>query len=448
MKKVNIPNSFKNIGKISSGTIAGQALTAISLPYFTRAYGAEVLGNWAFFSSIAFLANSISDLGLINLIMIVEKNELKIIYKLISNIILIFSSLFFLIIMLFYYIGFGTSYLEAIGNALLISCLVYTLQMLQLNNTLMNKEKKYDVIMKNPMIINASSVIIAFIFSFSPNASYGYYVAMLLGNVFALFHMNKNISVNGPRLSIKDIWILLKKYKEFCLLQMSSNVIIQLKSQTPTLLIKLFFGTKMLGYYSLAYRLLNMPVTFLANSIGKVYYQKISEKKNDLKSVGAITLKSLNVGINIAIVPITFILCFGDILISLVFGSEFIVSGNILRLMVFYGFFMFLSMCVSGAAIVINKQKYLIYSGIAQLLSFSMGIFVGYKFFNNIYIAILLLSLSYSIIQIFYFGSIFKITNIARKHYLKVLLRDFIMIGIIYLLVRTILLKLLIVSSL
>ena len=74
LKKVNISDGMKNVAKISTGTMAGQALSFLTLPIYTRIYGAEVIGNWALFTSIATIINSFSDAGLSNAIMI-EKTE-------------------------------------------------------------------------------------------------------------------------------------------------------------------------------------------------------------------------------------------------------------------------------------------------------------------------------------------------------------------------------------
>ena len=75
MKKRLISENIKNIGKISSGTLVGQVISIISIPIITRLYGAEIIGYWALFNSIAMVVNSFSDLGLTNAIMIKDSEE-------------------------------------------------------------------------------------------------------------------------------------------------------------------------------------------------------------------------------------------------------------------------------------------------------------------------------------------------------------------------------------
>ena len=217
---------------------------------------------------------------------------------------------------------------------------------------------------------------------------------------------------------------------------MPSNIILQIKSQLPTLLIKAFFGSEMLGYYSVSVRLMNMPITLLASSLGKVFFQKASEINRNGGNVGEFTLKSLQRAMKIAIIPIVLMLVVGDLLITLFFGGNYIVAANILRIMIFYGLFLFLSMSVNGVAIVINKQKYMMYSGFFQIIGFISGLWVGAKIFDSIYVGIIGMSLTFIIIQIVYFCSIFKDAQIRLERYLKPLFFEVFVIVLLYIVMR------------
>ena len=66
---------LRNVTKISSGTILGQAISIVTLPIFTRLYGATVIGYWTLFTSVAVIVNAFSDLGLSNAIMMDDEGE-------------------------------------------------------------------------------------------------------------------------------------------------------------------------------------------------------------------------------------------------------------------------------------------------------------------------------------------------------------------------------------
>ena len=92
LKKLKASDMFINITRISTGTILGQIISFMTIPIFGRIYGAEIIGIWTFFNTLAVIINSFSDFGLTNSIMI-EEDEDNVIetYKVINNIVVIVS---------------------------------------------------------------------------------------------------------------------------------------------------------------------------------------------------------------------------------------------------------------------------------------------------------------------------------------------------------------------
>lgn len=446
LRKNFLSENMKNVGKISSGTILGQFISIITLPIFTRIYGPEVIGNWALFMSIAIIVRSFSDLGLTNAIMIEdsEKSAHKI-YKVVTTVSLIIS----LIVGLSVYsqIFPWNIELNSLFVAITLILLIFITQQIQICYTWLNRKKQYDVLMKNPIVNNVAVSIIALILGLCGFKEYGYYLGVLVGQIFTLLHMKRFLPKGYFCFNMKDYLEIYKRHKRFVTYQMPSNILLQLKGQLPTLLISIFFGSKVLGYYSVSMRVLGMPITFLANSLGRVFFQNVSEIKRKGGEVGNFTLRSIVKAMKISLVPIILMLCFGDVAILILFGGDFIVSANILRIMTVYGFFLFLSMSVNGIAIVIDKQKYLIFSGIFQLIGIYIGIWIGADVFNNIYISLLGLGLTFSIVQVVYFCFIFKSINVHINSYLKPLLIGVLLIVLIYGVVRSVLLILGVVET-
>ena len=99
MNQIKKSRLLKNVTKISSGTLIGQLISVVTVPVFTRIYGAEILGVWAFLNAIYLFVNSFSDLGLTFSIM-TEKEEEKRerTYTVITSIVMIISIVVSLII--------------------------------------------------------------------------------------------------------------------------------------------------------------------------------------------------------------------------------------------------------------------------------------------------------------------------------------------------------------
>ncbi|WP_347548515.1 oligosaccharide flippase family protein [Pseudalkalibacillus hwajinpoensis] len=447
-KKISISSSMKNVGKISFGTILGQLISIISLPIFTRLYGVEVIGYFALFNATAIIVKSFSDLGLTNAIMIEESEESAgKTYKVVSTVSLIISSIVGVCVYTFSEVFFGTVDINNIFVAVTITILIFTSQQIQLCYTWLNRRKQYDVLMKNPIINNTIASVLGLILGLIGFLEYGYYISIMVGQIFTIVHMKRFLPKGFFCFDTRHYLQSFKKHKNFLTYQMPSNIFLQIKGQLPILLISIFFGSKILGYYSVSMRVLGMPITLLANSLGKVFFQRVSELNRKGEQVGEFTLLSLEKAMKISFIPIVMMLSLGDLVTALLFGEDYIVSGNILRVMTLYGFFLFLSMSVNGVAIVIDKQKYLLVSGFFQILGISSGVWLGAKIFNDIYFSLLGLSMTFIIIQIVYFCAIFKVSNIKIKRYLLPLLKAILVIFVIYFVIRSVLLFLGIVDT-
>lgn len=446
MRRLN--GTVKNVMKLSFGTILGQGISLITLPIFTRVYGASIIGEWALITSVAAIINSFSDLGLINSIMI-EDNEKKAfkVYKVVSTISFFICLLSSMAYGLYSYI-FNN---EKIYTFFLISIILFlwsfTMQQIQVCYTWLNRNKEYGILMKNPIINNCMVSFFAITLGLIGFKSYGYFISMIIGQIVTLIHMKFYIPKKLFTFKKNDYRYTLIKHRRFIIYQLPSTIILQFKAQLPTILFGRLFGKKLLGYYSISMRLLNVPITLLANSIGKVYFQRVSELKKDLTAIGRVTLKSIDTAMKISYLPMLGIIVLGDILFMFFFGNEYKVAGDLTRIMTLYGFFLFLSMSVSGVSIIINKQQFMLWSGIAQIVGIVFAFTIGWLF-NSIFICLIMHSLSFILIQIVYFCSIFKYTHIKIKCYLGPLIKYILIGSILYIVLRIVIIKIGLVDTL
>lgn len=437
MKKIVFSDTLKNVSKISSGTAIGQVISMISLPILTRLYGATIIGNWALINSIVVIINSFSDLGLTNSIMTEkEKEKARETYSVIYTIVAIIGLIFYIGIFIYFSLIEKESWVKSLIVSLFAMILLITLQYIQLSYTWLNRNKEYGILMKNPIINNITVTISSIILFYLGFNEYGYYIGFLMGQILTLLHMKRKCPQNRLNLNFKAWKRVVDRNLNFVKYQTTTNIFMQFKGQLPTLLIKIFFGAEVLGYYSVAIRLINMPINFLANAMGRVFFQRASELNNNNENIGDFTLRNMKRAMKLAYFPIILCLVVGDIAFILFLGEQYRISGNIARIMIFYSYFLFLSMSVNGVAIIIEKQKYVLYSGILQIVGFFIGIFIGFITFKSIYIATFLMSIIFSIIQIIYFCSLYRSLNITISKYLIPLVKSLICIFICYVFIR------------
>lgn len=439
MKEIKVSNNLKNIGKISTGTLIGQSISIVSVPILTRLYGANVIGYWALFNSVATVINSISDFGLTNAIMTSGSDEqTSQIYKVITSINLIISIISFFLVFIFYTIFPDNQNYDALAIGVIIAILVITLQQTQICYTWLNKQKKYNVLMKNPIINQLSIFVVSVIFAVFGMKKYGYFIGIVFGQIFTLINMKNSLPHNSITFIVDDYKTVFRENIDFVKYQMPTAILTNLKNQMPTFLIKSFFGTTMLGYYSITQKVLNIPTQFLANAIGRVFFSTTSEMIRNGENIGEYTFNNLKKATFISIVPMIGLIGFGNFIVNILFGSSYSIAADMLEILSYQALFTFLMMSTSGIYISIGKQSYALKSVIAQMIVYILGYSVGALIFKNIYVSLYIITIFYSLIQIIYFSFIFKALNISPLKYVKVVSIAMLMIIIGSLLLKSI----------
>ena len=420
---------LKNITKISSGTLIGQMISFVTLPIFTRIYGATIIGNWTMFNSVATIVNSFSDLGLSNAIMVEEnESDSKNLFSIITTLGVLFSVLIGFGSYLYYSKFQNLTEISPLFYAIVLAVLIFSQQQIQLCYSWLNKRSLYNVLMKNPIVNNISIAVIAIPLGFLGFTQYGYYLGLIAGQVITLIHMKRFVPRTLLNFKFRNYLYVFKKYNKYIKYQMPSYVLAQVKNQTPSILIRGYFGATILGYYSISQRILGIPINLLANAIGKVYYQTIVDINKNGQNIGEFTLKNITRAMRLALLPMICIMGFGDIFCVLFFGEGYYVAGNIIRIVSFMTYFTFLMLATQGITIVIRKQKYSLYSAIVQVVGYFVALSLGKYIFNSIYFACAFMTFAFCLVQILYFYFIFRSCKINPFVYVKELVFNLVIL--------------------
>lgn len=417
-KKLTSSPMLKNIAKISSGTMMGQAISIVTLPIFTRIYGPSVLGIWTSLMSITMVMNSFSDLGLGNAIMIEEEGEkTKRLHAVINTDILLIGLLTSIVYFFYELYIAENAIMDAAFFSLILFVLIYTQQQVNVCYIWLNKKKQYNILMTNPLVNNLSIALIAVPLGLIGFLEYGYYLGLLAGQVITLLHMKRHLPKFEFSFNIVEHKEIYKKHIRFIKYQMPTYSIAQIKNQLPVFFIRSFFGVEILGYYSVCTRVLQIPITLLANAIGNVYYQTVSEMSRKHEAVGEFTLKSIKRAMYVAAIPITAVLAVGDVVCVLFLGNDYVISGNLVRIIVFMTFFQFLMQSTQGLTIVLQKQQYAMISAIAQIGGYAVAFTIGKFIFNDYYVACALMTILFVVIQIVYFRKLLNAADVTSKQF-------------------------------
>lgn len=419
MKKLQLSSGLKNIAKVSTGTILGQIISILVLPIYTRIYGASIIGDWTLFTSISVIVGTFSDLGLMNAIMIEKEEKSVELYQVVTTIVLFFSVMASIAVGVYYYLFPHESGIAFWFFAIIVGLLIFTMQQINVCYAWLNRKKQYNVLMKNAVINNLSAAIIAVTLGLLGYTKYGYYIGLTVGQIVTLFHMKRKLPKGGITLNFGVIKAVVQRHQDFVRYQMPTNMSTQIKNQLPTLLIRFFFGSEILGYYAVSNKVLYMPITFLANSIGKVYYQTVAEMQRKGEAIGEYTLRNMRRAMKLAAIPMVIILSCADWVCKIVLGDSYAPAGIICQIVCFNSFFIFLMQSTQGIAVVTRKQKYALISSLIQSVGYLVGFSVGKYVFNSIYVGCAIMSMIFCLAQIIYFSAIYKVVGVKPIRYVK-----------------------------
>lgn len=177
-----------------------------------------------------------------------------------------------------------------------------------------------------------------------------------------------------------------------------------LTMQLPVLLITAWYSTEAAGQFSMAWRILALPITLIGGAIGQVFFQCFSQIWPNISAARKLLFKTWMVLGLIGLLPMVLLMAFGESIFLLVLGDAWRESGTIAALIAPMLFTMLISSPTSSTFLVLGLQKYSLIFGIAVLVYRPLCLGVGYLA-DNFYLG-LMLFVATEIIQIIFYQSL------------------------------------------
>ena len=140
--------------------------------------------------------------------------------------------------------------------------------------------------------------------------------------------------------------------------------------QIPVFLINTAYTLASAGYFALAYRLVSLPTTLIANSIGEVYRQRISVAYAERGEFLSDFRAALNKTALIAAPPFALLYFVAPGLFAVIFGEPWRIAGEYARILLIGSFVQFIITPVDKGAVVTGASRYIFYWQLARLCSY------------------------------------------------------------------------------
>lgn len=201
----------------------------------------------------------------------------------------------------------------------------------------------------------------------------------------------------------REMWAGMKRYRKFPLYNSLSILINAASWQFPVIFFGVFFSPAVVGFYSLGFGILHMPLSMIIGAIGQVLLQRASAERK----TGKLTLLVENIcqqQITLLSVPIFILAIVGEDIFSLFFGLRWAEAGVYTQILAPWMLVWVIASPLSMIYIALEQQKK---EPIAQGLIFStrlLSIIIG-GYFDSPRLAMILFSAT----GIFSYGYIIKV---------------------------------------
>jgi len=377
-------NFITNVLKLVSGSVTAQVLGIILIPIITRIYNPDDFGIFQLFMSISGILVIVSTFSYQLAIMLPKTEEDAANVTALCTVLVILTALL---------TGIGILLIpDNVDNIFntpgisrylpLLPLIIFLNGMFFVQNYWLSRKTRFGVIagsrVSNTLTSKAAQIGFAKL-SVTPLGLIGGFIA---GYAFADLVMLKGIKKDiqvFKQISIKRMKDVAIQYKKFPLFSSWSSVANAISPQVPAFLLAYFYSTSVVGHFSLANQVVNLPMGIVGSAIGQVFFQKVSEVKNgnvegDLKVIVEEVYKKL---ISIGIFPMILLMILGEQIFTFAFGESWYVSGTYVRILVPWIFLVFLSSPISTLYNVFEKQKVWLTFSIVLLASRVVALVIG-----------------------------------------------------------------------
>lgn len=401
LNKISKKPFVRNVAIVATGTAAAQVIAMGFAPFITRIYGPEAFGILGVFlaligtiSPIAALTYPIAivlpktDADAIGLIRI--SLYIAVVIALIVGLILFFFNSQIVSLLQIETIA---SFLYLIPLVIIFAAMLQTAQQWTIRTKQFKIQAKVAFI--QALILNSSKVgfglfypVAAVLIILSTLGSAMHALMLIIGASRSGFRQKTETTLATPT---KD---LAKQHMDFPLYRAPQVFINAISQGLPVLLLTSFFGPVSAGFYSLGRKVLSMPTQLIGQSVGDVFYPRITEAANNGENITRMIIQATLGLAVVGIIPFGIIIAFGPWLFGFVFGADWVVAGEYARWLAFWLFFVFMNRPSVVAIPVLKLQgSFLIYEVISILFKI-LTLFIGLYYFENDILAIALYSIT------------------------------------------------------
>jgi len=390
----------KDVGKLVSGTVVAQVVGICLIPIITRIFSPDIYGLAAIFISIVSILTVVSCLRY-ELAILLPKDDKDAGSVFCACLAVLFC---FSIVLIPVFFFFGDSILSLFKGSdlspyvMLIPLLVFIDGLYLALRYWNTRKKRFGTQAATQVVQSLSGNGLKLGFGLGGMVSAGslivaQIIGQTLGTLVLFFQMIRYDSAKiRAGCSIATIKAQMVRYKKFPLIDSGSNLMNVVSWQLPVLMLSGFFSTGVAGLYSLGFQMIQLPMSFIGQSIRQVFLQRSAVAKHEGK-LPEVVEDTCSVLIMISIMPFLLLTIVGGDLFALAFGSEWYEAGVFAQILGMWAMIWFVASIMSELIWVLELQEFGLWYNTLNLVTRFLSLLIG-GFCGSVYIALFLFMVS------------------------------------------------------
>jgi len=405
---------------LTSGTVLSQVLPILFFPILSRLYTPADYGVLGLFMSISMLLMVVSNLQL-NYAILIPKEDNEALSILHAGLhIIIFFTVFSLVIVIT--LGDLISSLLSSSELKVWLCLLPATVLFSGANiqfsTWFNRTAQFKIISSSRIITSVVTIAGSLALSFFIDGPGGLVISYLFGNLssFAVlicsFKKNNSLFI----LSFDEIKKIVGVHRNFPLYTLPTELISNFAQQLPMFIFSMYSGVQSVGWFSRSRQILGLPINYISSSISEVYKQKASDAyRNNPSALRPLFLKTFGYLFIFSVLPFVIIIIFSPLLFAFFFGENWRQAGIFTQCLALMYFFKFVISPLTFNFYIFSKQRLDLILHVVIIIVTSVSLYIGFYFFRTDTYALILFSISYSIIYMVYGIISYRLTHLSSS---------------------------------
>ncbi|NQT76958.1 MAG: oligosaccharide flippase family protein [Bacteroidetes bacterium] len=409
---------FRNVFTLMSGAAIAQAIPLLISPVLSRLYTPEEFGAFAFYMSIVGAFAIIATLRYEMAVIMPKDDADAVNIAGLAFLVDIFLSLCLLIAIIILEMTlleyFSISHILKIWLYFL-PLFVFLIGSVNIFQHWFNRNKRYKGLALAKVINSLGNNVTILLLGFAGAGAWG----LLIGNMFGLILFNaffiikiyvldRNKFKFFNKTSLRP---LAKKYKDLPIANTPQSFSEMLQMNGIIYLLKIFFNSTVIGWYSFSLRILQAPMWLVVTSIAQVFYKEASEKYNTDSNILPTVTKTIKITAVVGLPVLLVLLLAGPWIFALVFGEPWREAGVYARILAPWMYFDFIRYSIAQAPLIVSKIKPMFFLSLIGTTFVILSLTTGAYVFGDVRISFVFLS---SFMAVYDIGIILWILKIVR----------------------------------